>query len=84
MNEFIIRSSVSRKNLEEYFKSISNTNLNNTQFFGDGWQVDISETSFHKLGIINIKHIKVVFKAEEKKLLELVKNFRLTFLTAGG
>ncbi|AET65918.1 protein of unknown function (DUF1952) [Desulfosporosinus orientis DSM 765] len=70
--------------LEEYFLSIGGKRDGDGMYFGPNWQVDLSDTWACPLGSIQIPATRVTFRVEEKDWPEIVRAFRLRFLSAGG
>ena len=84
MDEYTIISGIPRKKIEEYLKSICKYSLNENKFFGDEWEIEITEENISKYGVIKLPKVKILFRANSKKLTELVGDYRLKFLSAGG
>lgn len=70
--------------LEEYFLSIGGKWNGERTYFGPNWEVDLSDTWSCTLGSIRVSATQVTFRVEEKDWPEVVKAFRLRFLSAGG
>ena len=84
MDEFIIESGIPRKKLEEYFKSICKYSLKGNKFLGDEWEIEITGDYVFKIGSLRLPKTSILFRANSEKLTELLSDFRLKFLTAGG
>jgi len=84
MDEYTIISGIPRKKIEEYLKSICKHSLNGDKFFGDEWEIEIIKETISKIGSLRLPKTWILFSANTEKLKELVSDFRLKFLSAGG
>ena len=84
MDEYTIISGIPRRKIEEYLKSICRDSLNWNKFLGDGWEIEITGENIFKLGSLRLPKVTILFRAESEKLKELISDFRLKFLSAGG
>jgi len=84
MDEYTIISGIPRKKLDEYFKSICKYSMNETKFSGDEWEIEITGEYILELGSLRLPKVSVLFRANPTKLTELISDFRLKFLSAGG
>lgn len=73
-----------RRDLEDYFRSIGCKQIGSETYKGPNWEVDLSDEGLCVLGAIQIPSTKVAFRADERDWAEIVKAFRLRFLSAGG
>ena len=84
MDEYTIISGIPRRKIEEYLKSICKYSLNGNKFFGDEWEIEIVGENISKFGSIKLSKVTILFRANSENLKELVSDFRLKFLSAGG
>ena len=84
MDEFTIISGIPRKKIEEYFKSICSYSMNENKFLGNGWEIEITGEYVSKIGSLRLPKVSILFRANSEKLKELIGDFRLKFLSAGG
>ena len=84
MDEYTIISGIPRKKLEEYFKSICKYSMNENKFSGDEWEIEITGEYVSKIGSLRLPKTLILFRASSEKLPELINDFRLKFLSAGG
>ena len=84
MDEYTIISGIPRKKIEEYLKSICKHSLNGDKFFGDGWEIETIKESISKIGSLRLPKTWILLSANTEKLKELISDFRLKFLSAGG
>ena len=84
MDEYTIISGIPRKKIEEYFNSICKYSMNENIFLGNEWEIEITEEHTLKIGSLKLPKVTILFKANSERLKELVNDFRLKFLSAGG
>ena len=84
MDEYTIISGIPRRKIEKYLKSICKDSLNGNKFFGDEWEIEITKYNITKFGSIKLPKVTILFRANSEKLKELIGDFRLKFLSAGG
>ena len=84
MNEYTIISGIPRKKIEEYFKAISNYSMNENKFIGNEWEIEITREYISKIVSLRLPKVYILFRANSEKLKELVSDFQLKFLSAGG
>ena len=70
--------------LEEYFLTIGGRQLKRGNYKGPNWEVLLSETWTCTLGSLQIPATQVTFRIKEEDWPEMLKAFRLRFLSAGG
>jgi hypothetical protein len=73
-----------RRDLEEYFLGLGGKQVEPGNYWGPDWQVRLSEERTCTLGSIQLTVTLVTFRVNEKDLPEMLKEFRLRFLSAGG
>jgi len=73
-----------RVELVNYFISIGGKAISDENFFGQGWEVEISKEKIVTLGSLKIPATIVVFRCKEDLFDEIIVAFRLKFLSAGG
>lgn len=73
-----------RKEIMAYFLSIDEKYLEPDQFIGEGWNAKVNEEKDVRLGSINIPSTVVEFSGNKEQLEQVIADFRLKFLTAGG
>jgi len=73
-----------RVELVNYFISIGGKAISDENFFGHGWEVDISKEKTITLGSLKIPATIVVFRCKEDLVDGMMVAFRLRFLSAGG
>lgn len=84
MDEYTILSAIPRKKIEEYLQSICKYSLNENKFFGDEWEIEITREFIFKIGSLKLPKVSILFRAKSERLNDLVSDFRLKFLSAGG
>lgn len=72
------------RDLEEYFLSIGGRSDGKGTYIGPNWEVYLSDTWFCTLGSIQIPATRVTFRLDEEDWTEIIRAFRLRFLSAGG
>lgn len=70
--------------LEEYFLSIGGKLDGKGTYFAPNWEVNLSDTWSCTLGSIQIPATLVIFRVDEEDWPEVIRAFRLRFLSAGG
>lgn len=73
-----------RRDLEDYFLSIGGKQIGSETYRGPNWEVDLSNDWLCTVGSIQIPATKVTFRTDDGDWPEIVKAFRLRFLSAGG
>lgn len=81
---FEIISGIAPNYIEEYFNSICNKKNNRNKFFGDDWMVEIEHQEPISYSVITIPSTRIIFTGNKEKCEELIHNFRMKFLSAGG
>jgi len=84
MDEYTIISGIQKKKIEEHLKSICKISLNKNIFSGDDWEIEITGEYILELGSLRLPKVSILFRANPKKLPELISDFRSKFLSAGG
>lgn len=79
-----IFSGTLRKDILDYFVSISNDFDSKGTFIGPDWEVKVGKQEYRRLGSINLPSTKILFRADKHRCNEIVTAFRLKFLSAGG
>jgi len=72
------------RDLEEYFLSSGGKWNGKKTYSGLNWEVDLSDSWSCTLGSIQIPATRVTFRVDEEDWPEVLKAFRLRFLSAGG
>lgn len=81
---FLEMRGMPRQDLLEYFISIGGKWNEKGTFIGPNWEVDLSETWACKIGSIQVPATRLTFRVKEEEWAEIIKAFRLHFLSAGG
>ena len=72
------------RDLEEYFLAIGGKQVGAGRYLGPNWEVRLSEEWTCTLGSLQIPATQVTFCIKEEDWPEMLKAFRLRFLSAGG
>ena len=72
------------RELEEYFLGIGGKQVGQGLYLGPKWEVALSDDWICTLGSLQIRATQVTFRVDEEDWSEIVKAFRLRFLSAGG
>ena len=72
------------RDLKEYFCRIGGKEVVQGIYLGPNWEVELSDESTCRVGSLQITATLVTFRVDEKDWPEIVKAFRLRFLSAGG
>lgn len=73
-----------RSEIIDYFIGIDGKDLGLGKFKGQDWVVEVSEESLITIGSLEIPSTTVLFRGDEERLEQMVFEFRLKFLSAGG
>ena len=73
-----------RSDLVAYFVSIGGHAIGNKKYLGEQWEVEIDKEEVCSLGVIKVPCTRIIFCVEEEALDEMMYQFRLKFLSAGG
>lgn len=73
-----------RRELEEYFIGIGGKQVGAGLYLGPKWEVDLSDDWICILGSLQVPATQVTFRVDEEYWPEIVNDFRLRFLSAGG
>lgn len=73
-----------RRDLEEYFLAIGGKQVGQGTYLGPNWEVKLSDEWICTLGSIRVTATQVKFRLKEEDWTEMLKAFRLYFLSAGG
>ncbi|MDP4160117.1 MAG: hypothetical protein Q8911_10215 [Bacillota bacterium] len=73
-----------RRDLEEYFLSLKGKQVEPGNYRGPNWEVMLSEERTCTIGSLQIPATLVTFRVNEEDWAEMLKAFRLRFLSAGG
>ena len=72
------------RELEEYFLALGGKQDEHGNYCGPDWKVRLSDEWACTLGSIRIPATLVTFRVNEEDWSEMLKAFRLRFLSAGG
>jgi len=72
------------RDLIEYFLSIGGKQVRQGTYLGPNWEVELSDEWTCTLVSIQVTATQVKFRVKEEDWPEIVKAFRLRFLSAGG
>jgi len=81
---FLEMRGMPHRDLEEYFLAIGGVQVGRGLYLGSNWEVHLSDEWTCTLGSIQVPATKVTFRVDEEEWPEIVKAFRLRFLSAGG
>jgi len=73
-----------RIEIVNYFISIGGKVISDGNFFGQGWEVELSKEKTIKLGSLKIPATIVILRCREDLIEQMIVAFRLRFLSAGG
>lgn len=86
--EFVEKSlemrGMKRKEIVNYFISISGKVIDNELIRGEGWQAEIEEEKLVIIGSLKIPATIVILRCRKDLLQQMLVDFRLRFLSAGG
>lgn len=82
--KYEIISGVPHEEIRSYFSSLSEDEDYNTRFLGKGWEVKIEYKGSKSLGSIEIPQTSIIFLGDRKICTQLIYDFRIKFLSAGG
>lgn len=75
---------IPHRDLEEYFLLIGGKQVELGNYLGPNWEVRLSDEWTCNLGSLHIPATQVTFWVSEEDWPEMLKAFRLRFLSAGG
>ena len=79
----LIRRGVPRQEYLDYFLSVG-SEISPGHFLGKQWTVTVGEEREVKVLNCSIAEAEVIFRGEENVIRQLIDDFRLKFLRAGG
>jgi len=68
----------------EYFKSLSKFSYEEKRFYGSDWLVELGDEKPCVLCSIKLIAVEIAFTAPKESLKDLLADFRLKFMRAGG
>ncbi|GAB6085306.1 hypothetical protein [Alkaliphilus crotonatoxidans] len=68
---------------QEYFTALGGQTQDRSLYMGKGWRVSLY-SYFEALGSFSVERTKIVFEIEADKSDQMIEDFRLAFLRAGG
>ncbi len=83
MKEQTIISAILYKYIDEYLLEISNSKID-MNYYGDDWRIEVIIKEPRRMGKLEFPVNHVTFYADEDKCDELLKNFRMKFMSAGA
>lgn len=75
---------IPRKYFVKYFYDIGGKTTDDSIFYGDYWQVELSEEKWSKLTVIEIQSTIIKFEVTDDEFDQFIYQFRLSFLRGGG
>lgn len=75
---------IRRQEIVDYFIEIGGDDEGQGSFTGHGWQVEVGQENMVRLGSLEIPSTVVRLQCEEELFENMVYEFRLRFLKAGG
>ena len=73
-----------RIEIVNYFISISGKVVDNEKILGEGWQAEIEQEKLVVIGSLKIPATIVLLRCRKELLQQMLVDFRLRFLSAGG
>ena len=73
-----------RIELVDYFLSIGGKAIGSEKIFGQGWEVEISKEKIITLCSLKFPATLVILRCREEIFVQMISDFRLRFLSAGG
>lgn len=67
-----------------YFLGIGGKAMNEENFIGNGWEVQVDQEKLVSIGSLKIPATIVTFRCEKDLIEHMLSAFRLRFLSAGG
>lgn len=75
---------IHRREFVEYFLQLADEAQEQETFKGCGWEVQVGQETWSSLGIYKICHVRITFQVEEELFDQVLSQFQLRFLRAGG
>lgn len=81
--EVVIESGISRAELDGFFREKGRF-VEKGVYHGAGWRVEMKPVKEYRFKTLPIPRTMVTFTGNDAKVKQLVKEYRKTFLKAGG